>query len=147
MDRVLSTCLGRPMGVEDLDCDCEMPLDMDDDELEAYCNRSHHVSGPPLGPSRLTGFIVFSHLCRIAGKIARSMSLLQLRRMRENGHLKRAELRALVKSLDAELAEWLNQVPDSIKFSANNMDSNSPHLTMCVISYIVHSGCVINLHR
>lgn len=135
------------MGAEDLDCDCEMPLDMDDDDLEAYGKGTRVILDTPIGPSRLTGFLVFSNLCRIAGKIARSMSLLQLRRMRENGRLKRTELRSLVKSLDAELAEWLNQVPDPIRLSAFNSHSSSPHQTMCVISYIVHSGCVINLHR
>jgi hypothetical protein len=53
----------------------------------------------------------------------------------------------LFESLDAELFEWLNTVSDSIKFSANSMDYDSPHLTMCVILYIVHAACVINLYR
>lgn len=60
---------------------------------------------------------------------------------------KQRDKQKLVDSLDTELSEWLSTVPDSIKFSANNMDSDSPHLTMCVILYIVHAACVINLHR
>lgn len=134
------------MGVEDNDCDCELPLDVDNSELEDYCGGvtsptpKSHVKG-------LTGFIAFSSLCQIAGKVIRSMSPLQIKRL----HLKSAsqgatQLRQVVDELDQKLMDWLQKVPDSIKFSANNLNSKSPHLAMCVMSYILHAGCVINLH-
>jgi hypothetical protein len=37
------------MGVDDSDCNCEMPLDMDDAELEAYCSESTNLSFTPCG--------------------------------------------------------------------------------------------------
>lgn len=139
------------MGVEDSDCDCEMPLDMDDDELEAYCREIPHLRPPqPVGTSRLSGFIAFSRLCSILGKIVRCMNPLKMHRGRKRHAAERLNKQIkLAEILDVELAKWSKAVPDSIKFSANNMDldSGSPHLTMCVILYIVHAGCVINLHR
>jgi hypothetical protein len=135
------------MGVEDADCDCEMPLDMSDTELEIHCQNPPNVSSePPTGS--LTGFIVFSSLCQIAGQIVRSISTLQINRLRQKpGSLGAGELLRTIRKLDKELAEWLHQVPDTIKFSANRPDLKNSHLAMCVISYMVHAGCVINLHR
>ena len=149
LDRLLSICLGRPMGVEDDDCDCEMPLDMDDIGLEAYCKESPHNSTHIFSQaSRMSGFLAFSRLCRIAGKISRTVNPLRISRMCQNRQERNStQLQKSIKELDSELSEWLESVPDAIKFSVNNNDSESPHLTMCIISYILHAGCTINLHR
>ena len=134
------------MGADDVDCDCEMPLDIENSEFEDYCqgvassNPRNHIKG-------LTGFIGFSSLCQIAGKVIRSMGSIQLNSLRAKSGLQGAtQLRKLVNTLDQELMEWLQQVPESIKSSVNNLDAKSPHLAMCVISYILHAGCVMNLH-
>jgi Fungal specific transcription factor domain len=146
--RLLSICLGRPMGVEDSDCNCEIPLDLDDDELEAYCKEDSNHRLKPSTPSKLAGFIAFSKLCQIAGKVIHAVNPLRWQKGRRRSMTSRSsEKEKLLESLDAELFEWLNTVPDSIRFSANSMDYDSPHLTMCVILYIVHAACVINLHR
>jgi hypothetical protein len=153
LDHLLSITLGRPVGIDDNDCDCEMPLDIDDDSLESYCasistanTSSRSQNQPPLSPSRLTGFLAFSRLCVIAGKIVRAMSSLEMKRQRPA-----KKLRKTVKTLEKTLADWLRDVPDVVKFSANITDetagAGAPHLTMCVISYILHAACVINLHR
>ena len=148
LDRLLSVCLGRPMGVEDDDCDCEMPLDIDDIGLEAYGKEPLHNSPSPSQTSRMSGFIAFSRLCRIAGKITRSINPLRISRMSQNRHSDTAtQLNKSINDLDSELSEWLKAVPDAIKFSVNSSDSESPHLTMCIICYILHAGCTINLHR
>ena len=143
--RVLSNCLGRPMAVEDGDCDCEIPLDLDDEELQSYCKNPESFLGDQ-NTSRLTGFIVFTKLCKVSGQIARSMTSLMLQRKDKNLG-KARKLRKLVTELENELSEWLQRVPDVIKFSVNDCDQASPHLTMCVISYSIHAGCIINLHR
>ena len=147
LDRLLSVCLGRPMGVEDDDCDCEMPLDMDDVGLEAYGKETPSET-PSLGASRMTGFIAFCRLCRIAGKISRTINPLRISRMCQNrGQNTATQLMKSIRELDFELSEWLENIPDAIKFSANSSDSESPHLTMCIITYILHAGCTVNLHR
>lgn len=144
--RVLSHCLGRPVGVEDSDCDCEIPLDMDDYQLEEYCKQSQPIGLTTHGPSSLTGFIVFSQLSQISGRISRLMNLPSLRRNKSNA-VKARKFRQRIRDLDTELSNWLQNVPDVIKFSANNTENASPHLKMCVVSYIFHAACVINLHR
>jgi hypothetical protein len=142
--RLLAICLGRPLGIEDTDCNCEIPLDLDDHQLETYCRIPSSQRTKPSIPSRLSGFIAFSRLCQIAGKVIRAMNPLH---MRTTSPKRLHERQILVSSLDAELAEWLRTVPDGIRFSANDLNADSAHLTMCVILYIVHAGCVINLHR
>lgn len=144
--RVLSVCLGRPTAAEDDDCDAEMPLDLDDSELEAY-GRGERAATDTTSTGRLSGFIACSYLCKISCKIARSVSSLNLNRLCQGTTSGRAQrLKHIVEGLDQELVEWLQQVPDSLKFSPNKSDAENPHLTMCVISYIVHAGCVLNLY-
>ena len=134
------------MGVADVDCDCEMPLDIDDPEFEDFCRGVESLT-PKNHMKGLTGFIAFSSLCQIAGKVIRAMSPIQLNSLRKKSGSEGATyLRKLVDDLDQELMEWLQQVPESIKSSANNLNAKSPHLAMCVISYTLHAGCVMNLH-
>lgn len=142
----MSHCLGRPVGVEDSDCDCESPLDMDDYQLAEYCKQSPQTGPPINGPSKFSGFIVFSQLSQISGRISRLMNLPLLRRNKCNA-VKPSKFRQQIRDLDTELSNWLQNVPDAIKFSANHTKASSPHLTMCVVSYIFHAACVINLHR
>jgi len=134
------------MGVEDADCDCEMPSEIDHSEFEDCC-RGVASPTPKNDMEGLTGFIAFSSLCQIAGKVIRSMSPIQLNSLHERSGFQGAtHLSKLVNDLDQELMEWLQQVPESIRSSVNNLNAKSPHLAMCVISYILHAGCVINLH-
>ena len=105
--RILSICLGRPMAVEDTDCNCEFPLDMDDSELETFGKRNTHdsllqgsISLPP--SSRLTGFLSFLRLCKISGKIDRSVNSIQIQQSCK-GPKKAAEFKRLVDALDTEL--------------------------------------------
>jgi hypothetical protein len=122
------------MGVEDCDCNCEIPLDLDDDELEAYCKEQPDLRIKPTTPSLLAGFIAFSKLWQISGKVIRAVNPLRWQKGRRRSMTSRLTGKdQLFESLDAELFEWLNTVPDSIRFSANSMDYDSPHLTMRVI--------------
>lgn len=134
------------MGVDDGDCDCEMPLDLEDEDLEAYCKNPNPATATTEQTSRLTGFLVFSKLSQISGRISRSMTTLMLEQKTKTFR-KAKKLRKLVRELEGELSEWLTRMPDVIKFSVNDVDHASPHLTMCVISYNLHAGCIINLHR
>lgn len=153
--RILSICLGRPMAIEDADCDCEIPLDMDDSELEIFCRSDNtrnaslrrSVSGTP-SSSGLGGFLSLLRLCQLSGKITRSVNYVHLKQNRK-GYKKAAEPMRLARELDLELESWLKNVPDPIAYLASSASSDSSgdvHLTMYIISYIVHAGCVINLH-
>jgi len=143
LDRVLSITLGRPSAIFDFDCDCELPMDLDDRDVENWCNDPSQVIVDTPGIHKLTGFIAFSKLCQIAGKIVQSTRELQVLK---DDPTEEATLKGLVAARDAELADWLDHVPDSIKFAANNPHGGSD-LTICVITFIFHAGSIINLHR
>lgn len=143
------------MAIEDADCDCEIPLDMDDSELEIFC-RSNNTRNASLrrsvsctpSSSGLSGFLSLLRLCQISGKITRSVNYVHLKQNRKE-YKKAAESMRLARELDLELESWLKTVPDPITYLASSARSDSSgdaHLTMYIIIYIVHAGCVINLH-
>jgi len=118
-------------------------MDLDDRDMEIWCNDPSQVIVDSPGTQKLTGFLAFSKLCQIAGKIVQSTRELQILK---DDSAEETRLKALVAARDAELAEWLHQVPNSIKFAANNAHGGSD-LTICVITFIFHAGSIINLHR
>lgn len=142
LDRLLSMCLGRPMAVDDEDCDCELPLDMADEHLEVYCRDPSMGCGTS---SALAGFLAFSELCRIASKIAKSTRAVQ--RM-QGSRSQKKELQSQTESLDRRLRCWLQNLPDVVKFSPNRSDeAGKLHLSMCIITFILHAASIINLQR
>lgn len=146
LDRLISVCLGRPMAVDDDDCTCELPSNLADDQIGKVEKHNDENRDSTLSTNLpMTGFIVFSKLCRIAGQIVRSSRTLQ--RLRHSKSVSRVkEARKRMRRLDKDLSKWLQQLPDTIKFSANKPDADHRiHLTMCVITFILHAGSIINL--
>ncbi|EKG22393.1 Transcription factor fungi [Macrophomina phaseolina MS6] len=142
LDRLLSMCLGRPMAADDDDCDCGLPLDMADEQLEVYCRDPTTGYG---ASSALAGFLAFSELCKIASKIVKSTRTVQ-RALGSRGLKK--ELQAQTEMLDRQLQRWLQDLPDVVKFSPNRSDDDGRlHLTMCIITFILHAASIINLQR
>lgn len=140
------------MAIEDADCDCEMPLDMDDSELEIFCrsNDTRDISLQRSIPqsSCPSGFL---SLLRLLSDFRQYYTIRELYHLRRNrkGFKKAAELMKLARVLDLELESWLRNVPDPIAYLASSVGSDAPggvHLTMYIINYIVHAGFVINLH-
>ncbi|KAF4536887.1 uncharacterized protein LTHEOB_11755 [Lasiodiplodia theobromae] len=141
LDRLLSMCLGRPMAADDDDCDCELPLDMTDEHLEIYCR---DPAGERSTSSALAGFLAFSELCKIASKIVKSTRRLQ----RSQPSRIQKELQSQTEALNSQLQQWLQNLPDVVKFSANRSDEDGRlHLTMCIITFILHAASIINLQR
>ncbi|EOD50241.1 putative fungal specific transcription factor domain-containing protein [Neofusicoccum parvum UCRNP2] len=142
LDRLLSMCLGRPMAVDDDDCDCELPLDMADEHLDLYCRDPSVGCG---SSSALAGFLAFSELCKIASRIVKSTRAVQ--RSQGSRSLKK-ELQSQTEALDGQLRRWLQNLPDVVKFSPNRSDEDGRlHLTMCIITFILHAASIINLQR
>jgi hypothetical protein len=131
------------MAAQDADCHCELPLDLSDEDLEDYC-RSGRSPEQPGASTPMTGFVAFARLCRIGGKIQQLYSPSRIREVANPAKAKRY-LRT-IGALDKLLNEWLASLPDEIRFSANRLD-RGPTLTMCVIMFIVHAGCLLNLYR
>ncbi|KEY64028.1 hypothetical protein S7711_11145 [Stachybotrys chartarum IBT 7711] len=117
-----------------------------DDDLENYLHvaktAEESLSEPSSSP--LTGFLAFTQLCHIGGKIQKLHSPSRMRRLRDPRKFEQF-LRS-VASLQKLLDKWLAELPDEIRFSANTTEQG-PNLTMCVIMFIVHSGSLLNLYQ
>jgi hypothetical protein len=134
------------MAADDSECYCELPKSIGDDDLENYLHVSktaeESLSEPSSSP--LTGFLAFTQLCHIGGKIQKLHSPSRMRRLRDPRKFEQF-LRS-VASLQKLLDKWLAELPDEIRFSANTTEQG-PNLTMCVIMFIVHSGSLLNLYQ
>jgi hypothetical protein len=68
MDRMLAVALGRPLGVDDRDCDVELCVPVDDDDLVAYFEGANVARDRP---ALMSGFVALVTLYKIAGHILR----------------------------------------------------------------------------
>ncbi|KAL4743634.1 hypothetical protein BDV11DRAFT_214190 [Aspergillus similis] len=119
LDCLMSTCLGRPMATDEADCCCELPFDISNEDLE------HGIPPPPaelkdpshlpLSSSPMTGFLAFTRLCQIAARVHKFYNWSALL----------PTLNGFVRELD----EWLQELPNGIRFSAN-LTQNGPNLTI-----------------
>lgn len=143
------------MAAHDDDCSWEMPLNMSDEELERQLKESRlhpnsqiprqHVESAPT-----TGFLAFARLCRISGRVQQLGTPRRLRELTSTKPGRPQKFLARVSAYDRALRNWLDSLPDSIRFSANASSSdmaNSTDLVMCVVSFIVHAGSLLNLYR
>jgi hypothetical protein len=133
------------MVVDELDCFCPLPLDLNDEDLESYF-RSGNLEIDSTRASKLTGFLVFSRLCQISARISRASRT--FRYLKIGGNAKKwKKVRKQVGRLESDLEIWLQTLPDEIKFSANQINAAPEvNLTMCTITFILHSASIINLH-
>ncbi len=74
MTRLVSISLGRPLGVDDLDIDIGLPVEIDDKALHRFQKTGldpmhlEHIGEPP--ESTMFGFVALTKLCKIAGRVA-----------------------------------------------------------------------------
>ena len=65
---MLAVALGRPLGIDDQDCDVEPMVPIDDEDLPAYFEGAQvSRDRPPL----MAGALAFTSLYRIAGRVLR----------------------------------------------------------------------------
>ncbi|KAL4759037.1 fungal specific transcription factor domain-containing protein [Aspergillus foveolatus] len=140
LDCLMSTCLGRPMATDEADCCCELPFDISNEDLE------HGIPPPPaeledpsdlpLPYSPMTGFLAFTRLCRIASRIHRFYNTNRIRG-RDVTLITGEDWSALLPTLNGfvrELDEWLQELPNEIRFSAN-LTQSGPILTIPLAAY------------
>ena len=139
LDRMLALALGRPIGAEDVDCDVELPIDIDDDFLPDY------FAGAPMTsetPSLMTGFISLISLYNIAGRVMRCVYGVDMADMITDPE-KRVQLQASVDALDRELTKWLDNLPPVFKSTMINEKQVSMGAALCSHYYSVLTA----LHR
>ncbi|KAH7014084.1 Zn(II)2Cys6 transcription factor, partial [Microdochium trichocladiopsis] len=145
LDRVTSTCLGRPMAVNDADCHCALPQSADDEALhEVNQQESIAVARKKTTSSSMAGFVAFARLCHIAGKI---QALHSPARIQELAMPQKARgLARLVARLDRSLDNWLGNLPEELGFSTS-VANRGPTSAMSVVMSIVHAGSRLALYR
>ena len=139
LDRMLALALGRPIGAEDVDCDVELPIDIDDEFLPDY------FAGAPMAsetPSLMTGFISLISLYNIAGRVMRCVYGVDMADMISDPE-KRAQLQVSVDALDRELTKWLDNLPPVFKSTMINEKQVSMGAALCSHYYSVLTA----LHR
>jgi hypothetical protein len=139
LDRMLALALGRPIGAEDVDCDVELPIDIDDDCLTDY------FAGAPMTsetPSLMTGFISLISLYNIAGRVMRAVYGVDMADMTTDPD-KRAQLQISVDALDKELTKWLDNLPPVFKSTMINEKQVSMGAALCSHYYSILTA----LHR
>ncbi|KAI0080746.1 hypothetical protein K474DRAFT_1589402 [Panus rudis PR-1116 ss-1] len=139
LDRMLALALGRPLGIEDSDCDVELPVDVDDEQLPEY------FAGATLQnatPSLMKGFIELCSLYKIGGRVLRQVYGLD--KCKE--HLepeKRAELNRSVESLDRALTKWCDELPVVFK----SQPLTDKHVSLGAVLCSHYYSILTTLHR
>lgn len=138
--------LGRPLGIDDADCDIELPLDIDDVALPAYfagqnaslvgSSTTTVINGEstkpyvPGSPSLMKGFNALTCLFKIAGQVLRQVYAID--KSKENlDPEKMAELQASVDRLDRLLTEWCDKLPAPFKSNPQTSQQVSLGAILC----------------
>ena len=139
LDRMLALALGRPLGVEDSDCDVELPVDADDEWLPEYFTGVQLSQKPP---SLMSGTIALVTLYQIAGRILRQVYAIDCCKDTLEPE-KRVELQRSVETLDLELASWFEDLPSSFR----NPSTSDKHMSMTVVLCSHYYSVRTTLHR
>ena len=139
LDRMLALALGRPLGIDDKDCDVELPVDVEDDNLPEYFAGANMTRN---SPSLMKGFIEQISLYGIAGKVLRQVySLDKCKEYLEPE--KRAELNRSVEALDKALDKWCDELPVVFKSGPVSDKQVSMAAVLCTHYYSI----LTTLHR
>lgn len=139
LDRMLALALGRPLGIEDADCDVELPVAVDDENLADYFTG---VNLPQKYPSLMTGALALITLYQIAGRVLRQVYAINKCR----DHLepeKRADLQRSVEDLDNELSKWCDDLPATFR----NEAVTDQHVSMGAVLCSHYYSVLTTLHR
>ncbi|KAF8665799.1 hypothetical protein AX16_000244 [Volvariella volvacea WC 439] len=139
LDRMLALALGRPLGINDADCDVELPADVDDEYLPQYFSGAPPAQKPR---SLMCGNIALIQLYKIGGQVLRQVYALE--NCRDNLELERKqELQKLVESLDNELTKWCEELPPIFKAQSETDEQVSLGAVLCSHYYSI----LTTLHR
>lgn len=138
LDRMLAIALGRPLGVNDSDCDVELPVDVDDGNLPEYFAGANVQKRPSL----MTGIIALTKLYEIGGRVLRQVYSLEICK----DHLepdRRSTLQQTVEALDVELTKWCDELPIIFKSQSETDEQVSMGAVLCSHYY----SMLTTLHR
>lgn len=134
IDRTLAIALGRPLGVDDRDCDTELPIQIDDDHLQNFLDGK---LAQQTTPSPMVGFVALSALFKIGGEVLHRVYSVKSNVASE------AELQTSVDDLDAQLTDWCERLPPAFKSIPTNEQQIRIGSTLASSYYAI----LITLHR
>jgi hypothetical protein len=136
---MLALALGRPLGINDSDCDVESPVEVDDEHLPEYFSGAQMTQRQP---SLMTGSIALTSLYEIAGRVLREVYALENCKDQLEPDRK-ADLQRTVESLDTELTKWCDNLPAVFKSQSETDEQVSMGAVLCSHYYSV----LTTLHR
>ena len=136
---MLALALGRPLGINDSDCDVELPAEVDDDHLQEYFSGAVMNQGQP---SLMAGSVALFNLYEIGGRVLRQVYALENCKEHLDAERK-AELQRTVESLDTELTKWCDNLPPVYKSHSHTDEQVSMGAVLCSHYYSV----LTTLHR
>ncbi|KAJ3506007.1 hypothetical protein NLJ89_g7113 [Agrocybe chaxingu] len=122
IDRLISTALGRPLSVQDEDCDLDLPIDCDDEYWE-HPDPAQRFKQPPTKPSLITSFILQLKLNKILAICIRMIYSLNKMNMRL-GFVGEQWKAHIVAELDSGLNKWLQSVPEHLRWDSDDVKSD-----------------------
>ncbi|KAL4933996.1 MFS transporter [Aspergillus undulatus] len=144
LDCLMSICLGRPMAIDEADCCCDLPFDISNEDLEQFGLPKDSTPSLAPSPSPMAGFLAFTRFCRIAARVHRFYSSSRIRG-RDGPATGVEDWSTLLPALDIlvrELVDWLQELPNEIRFSADPTTSG-PNLT---IPLAAHHTLSLGIH-
>lgn len=135
---MLAIALGRPLGVNDSDCDVDLPVDIDDEQLPEYFSGASVQKRPSL----MTGIVALIKLYEIGGRVLRQVYSLEICK----DHLepdRKAMLQHTVEALDVELTKWCDDLPIVFKSQSETDEQVSMGAVLCSHYY----SMLTTLHR
>ncbi|KAH7100638.1 fungal-specific transcription factor domain-containing protein [Auriculariales sp. MPI-PUGE-AT-0066] len=140
LDRMLAVALGRPLGIEDIDCDVELPLAIDDDDIHAYFDHESNVKENKF--SLMTGFIALINLTKKAGLILRTVY--GLNNCKEDMTAEEVTaVQVAIDAFDVELTKWCTDLPPAFKSNPVGAKQVTMGAVLCSSYYAI----LITLHR
>ncbi|KAK7466198.1 Gypsy retrotransposon integrase-like protein 1 [Stygiomarasmius scandens] len=120
MDRMVSTALGRPCAIQDEDYDLDLPIECDDEYWE-HPDPSKAFRQPPGKPSTVSAFVLTLKLNRILAFALRTIYAINKSKILL-GFAGPTWEQQLVAELDSALNQWIDSVPDHLRWDPNRED-------------------------
>jgi len=136
---MLALALGRPLGINDSDCDVEMPVEVIDEDLPDYFSGALITQRQP---SLMCGIVHMIKLYEIAGRLLRQVYAIE--NCKDNLEPeRRVELQKSVEALDSELQNWSDNLQPAFKSHSETDEQVSMGIVLCSHYYCI----VTTLHR
>ena len=130
--------LGQLPGIEDSECDVELPVDVEDEDLPQYFGGARITDG---SPSLMAGFIALIMLYKSASHMARRAYPLEA--WKEFMPYEASRLQQTIEAFSQELAQWAEDLPIIFKSGS----TNEQHVSLGTVLYSNYSCVLATLHR